>query len=531
MNDVPTPTDIDDIDALFGQAVEHYRHGRFAEALTLYDAVVRSKPDAAAVHCNRAFALQSLSRFDEALLSYDRAIALQPDVADLHFNKALLLKNLNRADAALQSCDRAIRLQPDHAGALDARGLLLVRLKRPQEALQSFERAIRLKPDFAAAHYNKANLLYALECLEEALQSYDLAIALRPDVADAHNNRGNVLQELKRPAEALRSYDRAIALEPVSLAWLNNKAMCALMLGDWERGWPLYEWRKKRAAPAEVRNSSEPEWTGKENLEGKTLLIHAEQGLGDTIQFCRYAPLAREKGARVILGVPDRLARLLKSLSPEIDIVPFTAAAPPAFDMRVALMSMPLAFGTTPGNCPAKAPYLRAEPERVAKWRERIGSEGLKIGICWQGDKELKADAGRSFPLRHFEGIARLPNIRLIGLQKNDGVEQLADLPSGMNVESLGEDFDAGPDAFIDTAAVMQCLDLVVTSDTAIAHLAGALARPVWVALKHVPDWRWMLDRADSPWYPTMKLFRQPARGDWTSVFAAIRAELAEQTS
>jgi hypothetical protein len=188
---------------------------------------------------------------------------------------------------------------------------------------------------------------------------------------------------------------------------------------------------------------------------------------------------------------------------------------------------MPLAFGTTLGNYSPQVPYLHAEPQKVARWKGRIGREGFKIGICWQGNKQVEIDIGRSFRVHQFEHIAKLPNVRLISLQKHAGVEQLRDLPRGMKVETLSEDFDAGPDAFVDTAAVMECLDLVITSDTAIAHLAGALARPTWVVLKYVPDWRWLLDRSDSPWYPTLRLFRQPAPGDWSGAFAAIQAELA----
>jgi Glycosyltransferase family 9 (heptosyltransferase) len=205
------------------------------------------------------------------------------------------------------------------------------------------------------------------------------------------------------------------------------------------------------------------------------------------------------------------------------------SSQPSGFDYYTALLSVPLALRAVPANCPARIPYLRAEPERVEAWRERLGDDGFRIGICWQGNKASEIDAGRSFPLRHFEGIAKLPDVRLISLQKNDGVEQLFDLPPAMKVETLGEDFDASIDAFIDTAAVMETLDLVITSDTAIAHLAGALGRPVWVALKHVPDWRWLLERADSPWYPTMRLFRQRARDDWTGVFAAMERQVATQ--
>ncbi|MGD0143292.1 MAG: glycosyltransferase family 9 protein, partial [Rhizomicrobium sp.] len=291
--------------------------------------------------------------------------------------------------------------------------------------------------------------------------------------------------------------------------------------------WRLYEWRKKRFSPEVSRDYPQPVWLGEEDIEGKTLFVYAEQGLGDTIQFCRYAQLAEVKGANVIFAVQDELIPLLGKLTDGITIMGWKAPPPP-FDLQTSLLSMPLAFGTDENNIPATVPYLQPGPDLVAKWRKFLGNDGYRVGICWQGKKDTPIDKGRSFPLRCLEGLSKIPNLRLISLQKNDGVEQLRGLPPGMKVETLGENFDAGPGAFVDTAAVMESLDLVVTTDTAIAHLAGALARPVWVALKHVPEWRWLLGRADSPWYPTMKLFQQPTDDDWRSVFAAMETELAK---
>jgi hypothetical protein len=278
-----------------------------------------------------------------------------------------------------------------------------------------------------------------------------------------------------------------------------------------------------------LRSYPQPAWTGKESLDGKILFIYPEQGLGDTIQFCRYAELAEARGAKVILSVQDPLVRLMRQLGPTIGIVG-QDAAPPDFDYHVALMSLPWAFRTDWNTFPARIPYLRAEPERVGKWRRIIGNGGFKVGICWQGNRRGQVDAGRSFPVRQFECLAGLPGVRLISLQKNDGAGQLLDLPAGMTVETLGDDFDSGGDAFVDTAAAMENLDLVITSDTAIAHLAGALGRPTWIALKHVGDWRWFLDRSDSPWYPTVRLFRQSQRGDWAGVFSEIERQLAALT-
>ncbi len=523
----PSPKEIN---AIFARAVEHHARGRLLDALALYEEILRFDPKAAAAHGNRGIVLQSLGRFDEAIRSYDCALQVQPNFAEAYNNKANALHELARSAEALPNYDKALALKPGFAEAHHNKGKALQALKRLPEAVECYDRATRLRPDYADAYYNKGNALQELQRSSEALQNYDRSIALKPDFAEAHTSRGNALKDLKRLNEALASYDRAIAIrgEFPDAYW--NKGICLLLAGHFEEGWPFYEWRKKRAKAVGSRSYPQPEWAGKESLEGKTLFIHAEQGLGDIIQFCRYARIAREMGAKVILGAPDVLMHLLKGLGPDIEIIPLTAK-PFAFDYHIALMSMPLAFGTAPGTCPAMVPYLHAEPERVAMWKRRIGSEGFKIGICWQGNKQAEVDVGRSIPLRQFEALAQLPNVRLISLQKNDGVEQLRDLPSGMKVETLGEEFDAGPDGFVDTAAAMECLDLVITSDTAIAHLAGALGRPAWVALKYVPDWRWLLDRSDSPWYPTLRLFRQPAPGDWAGVFADIQAHLAEQVS
>lgn len=220
----------------------------------------------------------------------------------------------------------------------------------------------------------------------------------------------------------------------------------------------------------------------------------------------------------------ETLLRLLKGFAPGIDVVEPSRSL--HFDYHIALASMPLAFRTDEANCPSSVPYLRAEPERVERWRERLGDHGFKIGICWQGNRNAEVDSGRSFSLRFFEPLAKLPGVRLISLQKHDGVEQLLEVPGGLQIETLGADFDNPPDAFIDTAAVMESLDLIITPDTAIAHLAGALGRPTWVALKQVTDWRWLLDRSDSPWYPTIRLFRQPFPNDWSAVFAAMESQL-----
>ena len=299
-----------------------------------------------------------------------------------------------------------------------------------------------------------------------------------------------------------------------------------MLTGDLIKGWELYEWRwKKDIFTSSKRNFPQPLWLGNENIDGKTILLHAEQGMGDTIQFCRYAKLVKALGARVVLEVPKALLGLLSGLE-GVDKFVEKGEALPAFDYHCPLMSLPLAFKTTIGSIPNKFPYILTNKNKQNKWQKHIGETGYKIAICWQGNTKNKGDVGRSFHVSLFEGLAKIDGVRLISLQKNEGIEQLNNLPVGMKVEILPDDFDSRENAFLDSTAVMKCVDLVITSDTALTHLAGALGVKSWLPLKYVPDYRWMLDRRDSPWYPNHRLFRQATRDDWTSVFNEMETEL-----
>ena len=499
---------------------------RFSDAVASYDKAIALKSDFAEPFCNRGTALQELKRFAEALGSYDNAIALKSNYAEAFCNRGLVLQELNRFDEALASYDKAIALRPDYPEAFYNRGLGLQRLKRFDEALASYDQAIALKSDFAEAFCNRAASLRQLKRLNEALASYDQAIALKPDLAEAFFSRGIVQQELKRLDEALASYNRAIAFKPDYAEAIWNRALGMLLLGRYEEGWRDYESRSTaKDFPSRWPDLEVPTWQG-EDLSGRHLLVLEEQGLGDTIQFVRYLPLLAERNCKVTFLAPAKLVRLLRGSMQPVEIVSELKAGQ-EIDFHVALLSLPLRFNTTLGSIPHKVPYVRAEPELEARWKAQIGAHGFKIGIAWQGNPKIAE--GRSIPLEQFVPLSRVPGVRLISLQKHVGLDQLARLSKDAAIESLGEAFDSGPDAFIDTAAVMTNLDLVITADTSIAHFAGALGRPTWIALKHVPDWRWLLDREDCPWYPTMRLFRQPRRDDWASVFAGVNQELKSQ--
>jgi tetratricopeptide (TPR) repeat protein len=501
---------------------------RLDEALASYDRALALKPDHAEALYNRGTVLRGLKRSGEALASYDHVLALKPDFAEAFNNRGNALRDLKRLDEALASYDRALALKPDHAGALYNRGNALQDLKRFDEALASYDRAIALRPDHAEAFNNRGNTLHELKRLDEALASFDQAIALRPGYADAFYNRGNALHKLKRLDEALASYDQAIARKRGYANAVNNRGIARLLDGRFREGWADYEWRwRATEIPGERPTIGARTWQG-ENLAGARIAIYAEQGLGDVIQFARYLPLLVQRGAKVTFLAPAELVRLLRPLSPEIEVVSSIEARGP-FDFQCALMSLPFQFGTELSSIPNQVPYLSAEKDLIARWANRLGGHGFKIGIAWQGNPNRMIDRGRSIPLAEFVPLLRLPGLRAISLQKNHGLDQLASLPAGVNLEILGDEFDRGPDAFLDTAAVMANLDLIVTSDTSIAHLAGALGRPTWVALKYVPDWRWLLDREHCPWYPTMRLFRQQTDGDWKSVFSKIEQLLRSQ--
>ena len=500
---------------------------RTDQALVSLDQAIVLQPDYAVAHYNRGLALMKLQRFEAALVSFDRAIASKTDYAEAFVNRGPVLEELGELNAALASYDRGIVLNPDMPQAYINRGALLAKLWRSEEALACYELAIELWPDFGKAHNNRGNTLRDLNRPAEALAALDKALMLMPGQAQVFCNRGVVLQCLGRIDEALASFDAAIALDPGYGESYFNKSLALLLVGRMSEGWPLYEWRKRLKPPVGLRSYRQPPWRG-ENIAGKNLFVYSEQGLGDTLQFCRYVTLAAAKGAKVVLSAQNELVRLLRGAKLPAEIIG-TDLVPEQFDYHVTLASLPLVCGTTLETIPAAIPYLAAEFERVQHWRALLGNGGFKIGICWQGSRKGSDVAARSFALSMLEPIARLPGTRLISLQKDESIDEVNDVSPNLRIERLGSNFDCGPDAFIDTAAVMMACDLVISADTSVAHLAGALGRPTWLALRFASEWRWLQERSDSPWYPTLALFRQPKLDDWGSVFAAMARKLGTQ--
>ena len=498
----------------FAAAVEHLRRA------------TSIRPDFIDGFYNMGVALNVLDRHAEAVEVYKRILSLEPKHCDALYNLACALSKLGQHRGAVETFDRLIGLQPQSAEAFDGRGTAFSALKDYEAALQSHEAAISIAPAFAEAHYHRGVALFELDRLEEAKQSYGRAVEIRHAFPEALNSQGVVLDAFGHVDEAIQYYARAIRESPDFAEAHKNKGLALLSIGHFEEGWKEYEWRHETVDAAAPRAFVQELWSGGKSLTGRTLLIHAERGLGDTIQFCRYAKLAKNTGAKVILSVQDSLVRLLQTIDPEITVVD-SRTTPIEADLHIPIMSLPLAFNTTPGTIPTGIPYLSAELDKTKEWRRQIGSHGFRIGVAWQGSAGA-IDRGRSFPVNLFGDIARLPGVRLLSLQKNFGIEQLASPSSDLPIEIFGPEFDAGEDGFLDTAAVMMAVDLVITSDTAVAHLAGALGRPVWVVLQHQPDWRWGRQGSTNAWYPSMRLFRQPARGDWKGVFSEIGEALSD---
>jgi len=511
----------DHAEAYYDRGIALKNQDRFVDALACLDKAIGLKPDYAEAHNNRGIVLAAMKRFDDALASFDKAVALKPDYAGAYNNCGIVLQDLERLDDALARFDRAIALGPHNASAHNNRGAVLQDLKRFDDALAAFDRAIALKPDYAAAYLNRGIALQDLKRRDDALASYDRAIALQPDYAAPYINRGVVLQDSRRFDEALTSYDRAIALKPDYAEAYNNKAYCLLQMERFEQGWPLHEWRKKIEEPVGNRVFPKPLWLGHEDISNKTLFVHWEQGFGDTIQFCRYGKLLTARGARVEMSVQQPLYRLLQKVSPDIKIINHDEV-PAAFDYHCPLMSLPLAFGTTSKTIPSEKHYIFADEQLRKIWDARLPPPTKpRIGIVWSGNAKYKNDRNRSTDLATLAPLFS-PDAHWISLQK--------DLRPGDStlLGELGQIVRCGDEVkdFSDTAAMIDLLDLVITVDTSVAHLAGAMGKQVWILLTYNPDWRWFLDGSASPWYPSARLFRQDHTRSWEDVVGRVHAAL-----
>jgi Tfp pilus assembly protein PilF len=443
----------------------------------------------AQLHFQRGNAAFKQKTYGEAVAQFTHAIDIAPDFGKAFFNRAQAHRRLGDLDAALADYRQGLSLETQDAAAQFAFGEFLVALRRPQEALEPLQRAATLRPDWPHAHVR-------------------LALTLRM---------------LRRPLDAIAAFDRALVLNPGDAETLAQKATCELMAGRYEAGWRSYEARVDFATHFQRVGFSQPLWLGESDIAGKTILVHAEQGLGDTLQFCRYVPMLERAGARVLFAPQPPLKALMRSLSPTAQIVDVDDPGL-QFDVHCRLLSLPLAFGTTAQTIPAQTPYLAAESDRTALWKQHLGSHGFKIGVCWQGSVQGQR-LGRSFSPAALAGIGAIDGVRLIGLQRGADSEQPA-LAAAAGIEMAGDYFASGEEDFLDAAAIIQNCDLVITADTSILHLAGALGRPVWAPLNANADWRWGTEGADSPWYPSLRLFRTGRFDDLSEAFAEMERVL-----
>jgi tetratricopeptide (TPR) repeat protein len=511
----------------FHLGVAQAAKGRINDAAHSYQRAIHYRPKFVSAHYQLADLLARAGAVNAAVAAYQKVLELQPRRDDAFVDLGNALRRCNKEAIAVRCYQRALELNPRSISALNNLSNVLRDQKRPKLAEKLMRRAVFLAPENPLLHNGLGLALEQLGQADEAFSCYGKALELRPEYANAHYNLGGLLYERGDYEQAAACYRRAIELDPDKPEAHYRLACLWLLKGDFAPAWPKYEQRWKLAeARKTVRQFERPAWQG-EPLNGKTLLLVAEQGLGDTLQFVRYAKLVKERGAHVLLACPRRLRRMLASC-PGVDaVVDQDAADKSQFDVFASLLSLPGLFQTSLDTIPNDVPYLFPEADIVDSWRPRIEAlGGLRVGIAWQGKTSYMRDSTRSIPLAYFEPLTKIPGVQLLSLQKGDGRHQLNNHCADGAVYDLASELDGGDDAFIDTAAVMKHLDLVITSDTSIAHLAGGLGVPVWVALSYAPEWRWLLSRDDSPWYPTMKLFRQPRVNDWKSTFELIEESL-----
>ncbi len=506
----------DQFDALFHLALTKMIQGDPQEALKLIGKAIKVEPRAPIAQSLAGTILNMLGRREEALACYDRALALDPNLMIALNDRGNTLRLLGRPQEALTCFDRALVLEPTAAQLHNNRGTTLVDLRRFEEAVACFDRAVALQPASPDALNNRGAALLKLDRPEQALADFDRAIALKPDYGEAFNNRGNALQDLNRHREALAAHTRALSLRADNLEARFNLATAHLALAEFDEGWRAYEARwAMRDIASPQRNFRSPLWLDGRPIAGKTILLHAEQGYGDAIQFVRYAPLVAQRGAKVILEAPRALQALFGSVAGVAQVVARGDRLPP-FDLHCPLLSLPLAFGTRLDSIPHDVPYLHADAERLAKWRDRLPPSGRsRIGIAWQGRAYPR---NRSVPFAALTALLALPDIEFISLQQELSDEDARAVAQTGNVRHFGAEIKD----FADTAAILSDLDAVVSIDSAVAHLAGALGKRSWLMLIFAADFRWLIGREDSPWYPTARLIRQSRISEWSDVVARV---------
>lgn len=531
--------------------------GQFDASLELIGRAIAIDPNAVHYQANYAQTLAALGRREEAISVLRRVVSLQPFLAEAHYNLGNLLHAMDRSDEAITSFRQALRCRPDYVEALNNLGNCLRELGEATEAVSLLSRATQLQPALAEAHLNLGNALLDAGQFELAIASFQRTLQLRPDHPDALNGLGNALHAKGETQNAVEHFRRALAIDPRHASAMSNLArtfsdqgkpdqaiqvfrkalehspndpaihynlgVALLEQGDLLEGFREYEYRwKARQLGLSLKWIDSPLWDGSD-LNGREILLLSEQGFGDTIQFARYIPLVAQRGGKISLRCKPELAPVLKNI-PGVERVVLSGQELPRFELHCPLMSLPRAFATTLETIPGAVPYLSVDSDRAAEWKRRLDTlgDGLKIGLVWAGHSIHANDRIRSAALEAFQVLGGVPSVQFVSLQKGPAAQQSAQPPEGMNLVDWTDDLHD----FADTAALLQQLDLVIAVDTAVVHLAGALGKKAFVLLPLRSEWRWMHDREDSPWYPTLRLFKQRIAGDWNDPMMRIREEL-----
>ncbi|GAX60015.1 hypothetical protein SCALIN_C05_0100 [Candidatus Scalindua japonica] len=581
------------IDALFLLGTLNLQQMDFDTACRFFRKTLKLMPDHAIAHCNLGTSLHGSGKLEEAIVSYKKSISLRPEYAEAHYNLGNAFKEQGQLKKAVESYTQAILYKQNYVDAYYNLGNVLRSLHSPDKAVDSYKKAIMLKPDYAMAHCNLGSVLQELGKIDEAIVCYKIAttfrsdyvmaycnlgaayqelrkidkaitvykkalslnpdfvlancnlgsalqeaglldeaktcykktIALNPEYAMAYSNLGSIYQEFGNIDKAVENYDQAISLNPDEPTAHKNKSIALLLNENFIEGWPEYEWRLKTKTNS-LRDFLKPRWDGS-SLSGNTILVHAEQGFGDTIQFVRYLPMVKAQGGHVIFECHDSLLRLLKNCDGIDRIIERSSHTVPDihFDFHIPLLSLPGLFKTTIDSIPSDVPYVSVDAGLSEKWRYRLSNDSkYKIGIVWAGNPLFKNYNTRSSSLSDFAALAEIRELSLYSLQKGSSTLEKDNIPE-LSIKDLSKELND----FADTAAVMSNLDLVISTDTAVVHLAGAIGKPVWTLLHSAPDWRWWLKRTDSPWYPSMRLFRQKQLNDWTGVFEQVKEALVPE--
>ncbi len=546
-------------DLLHSLGVIAYQKGQYDIAVELINKAIKQNDSVAQYHNTLGIALEALGKFHEAILTYHQAVSIKRDYTEAYHNMAIALQSQGQHDVAVEKCTQAISLKPDYAQAYNTMAFSLEKQNLYDKAVENYRQAIRLEPSFVEAYNHLGVVLNGQGKIDEAVKNFKLALQYDPHYAEVYNNLGIALKEQEQFAEAMANFDRALQLDPHFFeAYYNlanslrdegrcteaiknyqqairlksdyaqahwNMSLAHLLNGDYIEGWKGYRWRRNADLKilTDYHSTGKPRWDGS-SFKSRRLLVHYEQGLGDNIQFARFLPMVKARGGTVIFETLKPIIGLFRDFPGVDEFIEYNPDQKlfVQFDVYTSLFDLPNIFGTTLETIPSEVPYIHADPAKVDYWRNKLSGDDFKVGIVWAGSPEHGNDRYRSCSLECFAPLAEIEGVQLYGLQKGQAAQQMDEYAGTMKVTNISKHFDD----FTETAAAIQNLDLVISVDTSVLHLTGAMGKPTWALIPYAPEWRWMLERQDSPWYPTMRLFRQKEWGQWKPVFEYLKQEL-----